>query len=160
MKPESDSSEGIKILHRVRQQLILAQVRIMELEDATESLSGKLTDTQKLLAEAQLLADHKIDEASHLTNVCDELQTRAESSIRERGDFHQQVALLRQQSDQLNSTISRLNSELSKTKTTAAGQLERIKQLEAEIQTMKAAHGGGWSDLMRLIKRCFGSRKR
>ena len=70
--------EPAEILHRVRQQLILAQVRIMELEDARDGLAGKLAETDRLLAAAQTIADQKIDEAGHLARVRDDLQAQFE----------------------------------------------------------------------------------
>ena len=75
---KSAPSETIETLHRVRQQLILAQVRIMELEDARDGTAGTLSSTEQLLAAAQRLADQKMDEAGHLTKVHAELQTQFE----------------------------------------------------------------------------------
>jgi chromosome segregation ATPase len=75
---KSAPSETAELLHRVRQQLILAQVRIMELEDARDELAPKLTDTEKLLTGAQNLADQKIAETDHLAKVLGELQTQFE----------------------------------------------------------------------------------
>jgi chromosome segregation ATPase len=75
---KSAPSETAELLHRVRQQLILAQVRIMELEDARDELAPKLADTEKLLTGAQNLADQKLTEADHLAKVLGDLQTQFE----------------------------------------------------------------------------------
>lgn len=62
----------------LRQQLILSQVRIMELEDARDELAPKLAGVEKLLAAAQTLADQKTDEAAHLAGLRADLQTQYE----------------------------------------------------------------------------------
>ena len=68
MKPAPAESTA-ELLHRVRQQLILSQVRIMELEDERDELAPRLAATATLLTAAQTLADQKIDEAGHLEIV-------------------------------------------------------------------------------------------
>ena len=75
---KSAPSETVETLHRVRQQLILAQVRIMELEDVRDGLTGAAANTDRLLAAAQRLADQKSDETAHLGKVCAELQSQFE----------------------------------------------------------------------------------
>ena len=62
----------------LRQQLILSQVRIMELEDSRDELAPKLAEVEKLLAAAQTLADQKVDEAAHLERVRADLQKQYE----------------------------------------------------------------------------------
>ena len=76
MKPAP--TETAELLHRVRQQLILSQVRIMELEDEHDELAPRLAAVEKLLAAAQTLADQKTDEAGHLENVRADLQAQYE----------------------------------------------------------------------------------
>src|SRR5206468_1026200 len=65
-------------LHRVRQQLILAQVRIMELEDVRDETKARQENFEALLASAQTLADQKLDEAAHLEKVRSDLQAQYE----------------------------------------------------------------------------------
>ncbi|MBP7481691.1 MAG: hypothetical protein KA788_04075, partial [Lacunisphaera sp.] len=48
----------------LRQQLILAQVRLMELEDIRDELTPQLAEAEQLLVAAQTLADQKSDEAA------------------------------------------------------------------------------------------------
>jgi chromosome segregation ATPase len=76
MKPAP--AETAELLQRVRQQLILSQVRIMELEDSRDELSPRLESLEKLLAAAQTLADQKVDEAAHLERVRADLQKQYE----------------------------------------------------------------------------------
>jgi hypothetical protein len=62
MKPAPP--DPAEILLRVRQQLILAQVRIMELEDSRDESRALLGDSAVLLRSTQALADQKLDEAA------------------------------------------------------------------------------------------------
>ena len=76
MKPaQPDPAE---ILQRVRQQLILAQVRIMELEDARDEIDSRLSDNSQLLQSAQSLADRTLDEAAHAERLRADLQAQCE----------------------------------------------------------------------------------
>lgn len=63
---------------RLRQQLILAQVRIMELEDDRDESQAGVTQLESLLQAAQRLADQKLDEAAHLKRVHQDLQAEFE----------------------------------------------------------------------------------
>jgi chromosome segregation ATPase len=71
---KTDPAAPADPLHLLRQQLILAQVRIMELEDACDELEPQVSRLEKLLAAAQTLADTKADEAAHLEKVRSGLQ--------------------------------------------------------------------------------------
>lgn len=67
-----------ELIRRLRQQLILAQVRLMEIEDERDTLSHRLANHEKLLVAAQALADTKQEEASHLERVRSETQAQFE----------------------------------------------------------------------------------
>lgn len=178
MKPAP--SETAEILHRVRQQLILAQVRIMESEDARDELLGRITDLEKLMADAQLLTDRKIEEASHLEKVRQGLQGEFEhmrhmqhvtnealnltrnqlaSAEQDRNRLQQKIISLVDQASQLNSTISRLSGELTESNDTAAARLDQINRLDAELHGMKATRSWRWTAWMRLIGNAPSGRK-
>lgn len=72
-RPPDDPAE---LLQRLREQLILAQVRIMELEDARNELTPRLAETMVLLKGAQTLADQKVDALSHLEKVHADLEAQ------------------------------------------------------------------------------------
>jgi len=65
-RPPDDPAES---LLRLREQLILAQVRIMELEDAGAEGAARLAEIEALLGGAQALADQKADALAHLEGV-------------------------------------------------------------------------------------------
>lgn len=75
MKPPPSDSPA-ESLHRLRGQLILAQVRIMELEDLRDESAARQTEIEALLTGAQTLADAKIDALAHLENVHTDLQAQ------------------------------------------------------------------------------------
>src|SRR6187551_879288 len=73
---KSDSQAPADLLALLRQQLLLAQVRIMELEDERDELAPRLAETSALLAAAQSLSEAKVEEAAHLEKVRAALQTQ------------------------------------------------------------------------------------
>ncbi len=64
-------------VQRLREQLILAQVKIMELEDDGAAGAARLAEIEALLAAAQALADQKADALAHLEGVHAELEGQA-----------------------------------------------------------------------------------
>lgn len=185
MKPTP--SESPDLLHRVRQQLILAQVRLMELEDVRDELTPRLAEAEKLLAAAQSLADQKVDEAAHLTKVQIDLQAQGEhlrhmqhvtneALNATRGQLaatasqlavaesrshqlQQEIISLVDQAGQLNQTISRLESELAAASALAATRLDRISELDGEVRAMKTSRSWRWNSWLRTLERTFGGRK-
>jgi chromosome segregation ATPase len=182
MKPAPP--ETADLLHRVRQQLVLAQVRIMELEDHRDELAPRLNETEALLAAAQALADQKLDESAHLAKVgadlqrqCDHLrhmqhvthealtaarQEHAAVSARlavaeQHGtQLRQDLTALAEQAGRLNQTISRLGLELASATSLAATHLARLNELDAEARTMKASRSWRWTRWLRSLERTFG----
>jgi predicted nucleic acid-binding Zn-ribbon protein len=184
MKP--DPAAPADQLNLLRQQLILAQVRIMELEDTRDELSPKLVETEKLLAAAQTLTDRKIDEAGHLAKVLADLQaqsdhlrhmqhvtnealnaSRAETAAiaaREKtllSEIENLQILTRQLAEsgrQQLGQISSLQTELAAARAESAGRLERIGQLDAEQRAMKSSRSWRWTAWLRSLERTFGGR--
>jgi chromosome segregation ATPase len=71
--PPDDPAE---LVRRLREQLILSQVRIMELEDVRDELTPSLAETAALLQGAQTLADQKVEALTHLEKVHADLQAQ------------------------------------------------------------------------------------
>ncbi len=74
-RPPDDPAESF---HRLREQLILAQVRIMELEDGGAEGAARLAEIETLLQAAQTLADQKADALAHLGGVHADLEAQAQ----------------------------------------------------------------------------------
>ena len=133
MKPVP--SEPSDLVNRLRQQLILAQVRIMELEDARDSLTPRLAELERLLQAAQTLADQKIDEAAHLGKVLVDLQAHCDH-LR----HSQQLA-----SQELASTRAALTEAAAR----GAQRDETILRLEAELLALKSSPSWRWTAWLR-----------
>lgn len=173
-------AETAEILHRVRQQLILAQVRIMELEDSRDENAAKREDLEKLLAAAQALTDQKLDEAGHLEKIRGELQAQYEhmrhmqhvtnealtatrgqlASTEQECDRSQNESLnLRQEAVALNDCITRLNGELTESKTTASLRLDQLNQLSHDLASLKNTRSWRWTAWLRRIASPSGQRQ-
>lgn len=185
----------------LRQQLILSQVRIMELEDARDELAPKLAGVEKLLAAAQTLADQKTDEAAHLAGLRADLQTQyehmrhmqhvtnealnatrlqlaaAEQTVAadrlihqgllvEIGHANEQLATSQGKCDalvrqlaQASDQLAALNEQLRMGVAEAAAKQQRIGQLDAELDALKASRSWRWTAWLRSLERALGGRK-
>ncbi len=181
MKP--DPQEPADLLTLLRQQLLLAQVRLMELEDARDELAPRLAETSALLAAAQSLAEQKVDEAAHLEKVRAELQARfdhlrhvqhetnqaldeARADLEKRTADH---AALLSEAEQLHlltgqlaeaerahlARRTELETALAEVTQVSAGRAARIQQLDAERHALKASRSWRWTAWLRSIERLF-----
>ena len=128
---KSAPSEPPDLVIRLRQQLILAQVRIMELEDERDCLAPRLTELAQLLAAAQSLADRKIDEAAHLEKVLAGLQEQGEQ--------------LRQLLQQAGQELASLRATLAKTEAGIVQRQGDVNRLEAELLALKSSRSWRWT---------------
>jgi chromosome segregation ATPase len=171
----------------LRQQLILAQVRIMELEDTRDELAPKIASLERLLAAAQTIADQKTAEAAHLERVRADLQqqfehlrhmqhvtnqaledTRASlktATGRERdllSEVEQLQGLIAQQAEigrEQQARHDELATRLQAATAEAASRLERMHELDAEQRAIKASRSWRWTAWLRSLERAFGGRK-
>ena len=135
MKPATP--EPADLVPRLRQQLILAQVRIMELEDVRENLVPRLAELERLLRAAQLLADQKTGESAHLAKVLTDTQAHA--------------AHLGQLQLKLTEDLSTAVTSLEQ-RETRINQLDAaLRHLEAELQAMKCTRSWRWTTWLRRL---------
>ena len=142
MKPPPSDSPA-ELLHRLREQLILAQVRIMELEDLRDESAARQTEIEDLLKGAQTLADAKIDALTHLEKVHADLQAQFqhmrhmqhvtnEALNETRRDLADAAARLQQtgtHARELEAQNQRLRQELSAVETRATQLDESLRRL-------------------------------
>lgn len=135
MKPAPPEPSDLVL--RLRQQLILAQVRIMELEDLRENLIPRVAGLEKQRQAAQAIADQKIDEAAHLERV---------------------LAEARAQCEQLRQLQVRTTEELSGAVTLTGERNQRVRQLEsalqqleAELRAVKSSRSWRWTAWLRAL---------
>lgn len=181
MKPETPAPADLTNL--LRQQLILAQVRIMELEDNRDELAPRLAETAALLAAAQSLAEQKSGESAHLERVRADLQAQYDhlrhmqhvtnealnSARAEVASHNDRIARLLSEkaaldllNQQLASTVSthadriaRLETEVTALSGESAARLVRVNQLDAEQRAMKASRSWRWTSWLRAIERAL-----
>lgn len=172
--------------HLLRQQLILAQVRLMELEDARDELAPRLAAVEQLLAGAQALADRKAEEAAHLEQVRAGLQQQYEhlrhmqhvtnqaledtratltaTAAREAAlldEARQLQQLIASQAALAREHLARLadlTQRLDAAQAESAARLARLTQLDAEQRAMKASRSWRWTAWLRSLERAFGRR--
>lgn len=135
MKPVP--SEPSDLVNRLRQQLILAQVRIMELEDERDTLTPRLAETGQLLQAAQSLADRKMDEAAHLEIILAATRSRCEQLGQLQVRFAAELSDVVTKLDQRNEEIRQLKGSL--------------QRLESELQTFKSSRSWRWTAWLRAL---------
>jgi chromosome segregation ATPase len=164
----------------LRQQVILSQVRIMELEDTRDDLATRLAEMEKLLIGAQALSDQKIDEATHLANVNSELQTQfddlrhtqhvthvaLEETRGKLAEASQSLAAQAQVQADLLARISQAQAQLGQSdqslqqaREETARHSRRITQLDRERRAMQGSRSWRWTAWLRTIERALARRK-
>lgn len=168
--------EPADLVQRLRQQMILAQVRIMELEDERDELAPRVAELEKLLGEAQQLADRKLDEAAHLERVRADLQaqyehmrhlqhvtnealeaTRAElaAATQELAATRSAGADLQRRLEDAAAHAATLSAEIDQSRAESAARAERIAQLDAELRAMKSSRSWRWTAWLRALERAL-----
>lgn len=173
---KSEPATPVAHAQLLRQQLILAQARILDLEDLRDELQPRIATLESLLREAQQLADAKADESAHLSRVRADLQaqyehmrhmqhvtnlaleeTRAQlASANEALVKHAQI-----QSDLLlqlghaNNELVLTNDALRQLRETSAAQAARILQLDQERRAMQTSRSWRWTAWLRSVERFF-----
>lgn len=130
----------------LREQLVLAQVRIMELEDAREELAERLAATDELLAAAQRLADEKISETAHLTSVQRQLASRGT-------ELQGEIERLARELDETRGRLASVTSDVAAAHTAAADAEQRAATLRAELAGIRNSRRWRWSAWLRWLDR-------
>jgi chromosome segregation ATPase len=179
----SDLPDPAELTRLLRQQLILAQVRIMELEDVRDDLAPRLARVESLLAAAQELADLKTGEAAHLDGVREDLEgqvrhlrhvqhvthealeaARAETAAAAQAlaAERQTASELRARSEALAAAVASLEARVQAAEQRLAGseeesarRLARIGQLDTELRAMKASRSWRWTAWLRSVERAL-----
>lgn len=178
---KNDPVEPADPSNLLRQQLLLAQVRIMELEDARDELTPKLAATETQATALQVLADHKSEEAAHLARTLADLQAQYEhmrhmqhvtnealnrtrqeqaevssqlgTARQQAAQAQRDIAVLQDQAGQLNGQLLKVSRELSEENAIATARLIRINELDAELRAMKSSRSWRWSAWLRSLER-------
>lgn len=180
---KSDSQAPADLLALLRQQLLLAQVRIMELEDERDELAPRLAETSALLTAAQSLAEAKVGEATHLERIRADLEARfnhlrhaqhltnealtaarAETAALTAGTeaLRQQGRLDRDEIDRLQAaataleeTLDHTGEQLAESERNSTERAARLQQVDAELRVLKSTRSWRWTSWLRAIGRLF-----
>jgi hypothetical protein len=178
-----DSPAPADLIPLLRQQLLLAQVRIMELEDTRDEQAPRLAESSALLAAAQALAEQKVGEAAHLEKVRAELQAQFDHLRHVQHTTNEALNAARAEAAQLTSRQTELLAEveqlhlltrqlaeaerahlvrrteletnLAEVTQVSTGRAARIQQLDVERHAMKASRSWRWTAWLRAIERWF-----
>ena len=154
MTPEP--SEKAEPLNRLRQQLILAQVRIMEAEDQHDQLVPRIAELEALLAAAQTLADTKVDEAAHHQNVATGAQAHAAALQAQLAQAAADLAAARAQFTAAEQAAAGIRAGLENS---VAELTARRDQLEAAHAALQTSRSWRWTAWLRSLERAFGGRR-
>ena len=144
--------ESTKLINTLRQQLILAQVRIMELEDERDQLTPRLNEVQLLLAEAQNLVDTKLDETVHLQQVVADSQAQAATLQNQLTQSAAELSTLRNQLEQSERVATDLKQQLTESVTKLT---TRLNQLQREIDRCHSSRIWRWTAWLRALAGFF-----
>lgn len=152
-------SEPSELQNRLRQQLILAQVRIMELEDQRDSLTPRISELEQRLQAAQSLADRKLDEAAHLAKVLADTQVHGENLRQQLQRNEAEITTTRESLASTRTLLSRLEVELGEVQQAAFAQSARREQLEDALAKIKSTRSWKWTAWLRALGRIFSGRQ-
>lgn len=178
MKP--DVPEPADLLQRLRQQLILAQVRVMEIGDERDATATRLAETERLLAEAQRLTDAKLDEAAHLERVRADLQAQFDHLRHQQHVTHQALEQVRAQLAHTetswrherevttglqlqlvaqNAALRSAEQHAAALETESTARAARLAELDREQRAMKSSRSWRWTAWLRSLERAFGAKR-
>jgi chromosome segregation ATPase len=179
MKP--DPQQPADLLNLLRQQVLLAQARIMELEDERDTLAPRLAETEKLLAGAQSLAEREADAVRHAGETRASLQAefdhlrhvqhitnealnaaRAEVAGLTNGrslllaEIEQLQLLTAQLAAAERGHLARIAEQQAtgeRLRAESAERQARITQLDAEQRALKSSRSWRWTAWLRALER-------
>lgn len=146
MKPAP--METADIAPTLRQQLILAQVRIMELEDARDELASRLAQVDHTLTEMQSMVQNRITERDHLVSQNFELETQLNNA-------RLQLAELNRSLQQWQLRESELRKTLTQNERKSAEQQALINNQESQLHILKTSRSWRWTAPLRSLERLF-----
>lgn len=143
MKP--DSSEPTELHQRLRQQLILAQARIMELEDARDELAPKLIEAEKMQRAAQQLADQKVHLARNADSLVADHAARLSTAEQRAAQLQRELGEATKLLQQQKTAFAALEEKITETSAANSAAHARVAGLDAELRAMKASRRWRWT---------------
>ena len=149
MAKPPENPEVDEMLHRLREQLILAQVRIMELEDARDELTPRLAETMALLKSAQTLTDQKVDALAHLEKVHADLEAQFQHMRHMQHVTNEALNETRGKLEEANAHFAETTARLDETAARLSAAEKHAEQVEHNLATLRVEAG----ELAAIIQR-------
>jgi len=153
MAKPPENPEVDEMLHRLREQLILAQVRIMELEDTRDELTPRLTETMALLKSAQTLADQKVDALAHLEKVHADLEAQFQHMRHMQHVTNEALNETRGKLEEANAHFAETTARLDETAARLSAAEKHAEQVEHNLATLRVEAGELAAIIQRLEER-------
>lgn len=135
----------------LRRQLILAQVQIMELDDARETAIASLARTEARLNDLQCMSDSTL----HAFEASRVAQRGQEAHLT---DLGAQLSDLAGLLDQAEAARIQAEARLAQQTTAAADLQQRLHALETRFNGLRASRSWRWTAPLRTVERWFRSR--
>lgn len=146
MKPAT--TETADIVPHLRQQLILAQVRIMELEDTRDELTSRLARIDRTLTEMQSIVQDRIAERELLASQRLDLETKLGVARQHLDDSTASLLQSRARQSELQNTLAQMEQ-------VSVGRQRRVGELEMLLRTLKNSRSWRWTAPLRSLERLF-----
>jgi chromosome segregation ATPase len=157
--PDEDSAAAL------RRQLILAQIQLMELEDARDDLASRLAASHDLLAQAQEIADRALAESDRAAAERRGLEADRSALQASVDALHAALAAAGQREAALAARLAEQGAQLAAhdqarrdAEAIAAARATRLAALEAERQTMKSSRSWRYTAPLRSLERALRRR--
>jgi hypothetical protein len=149
MNPASpDNSE---LPATVRRQLVLAQVRLLELTDAREALATEVAQVQRILGEAQAIANESAAGRDHLAQVNARLEDHARQLQARLGALQAELDARRAEHRQGLEQLAATSAALTRAEQTAADRLRQATALQNQVRAMQATRSWRWTAPLRAL---------
>lgn len=135
----------------LRRQLILAQVQIMELDDAREAAVAALARTEARLNDLQRLTDSTLQALEDGRSA----QRGQEAHL---NDLRMQASERAEQLQQAESARLHAEDQLARQMALAADLQQRLEGIEARFASLRSSRSWRWTAPLRTVERWFRSR--
>jgi chromosome segregation ATPase len=135
----------------LREQLVLAQVRLMELEDERDAALARIAGVEKLLRQAQALADTAESERSRA-----QAETAAHASALELAQT--ELAATKAQLEQTLAVLHDTEAALGQSRRACDEHRRTGRHAEEALARLHASRSWRWTAWLRQLEKLFGAR--
>jgi chromosome segregation ATPase len=148
MEPKATSAAGQDA--PLREQLILAQVRLMELEDERDAALARIAGVERLLGQAQALADTAKEERGRA-------HAEAAARISELEQARATLASATEQLEQTRATLRHTEEALAQSRLACEEHQRALQDAERMLAGLRASRSWRWTAWLRSLEKLFGA---